>query len=266
MFSRTHDKPPSGRGLRSIVQYVPVMPSWAQRQFRASPRPRCNDAFDGYDLTRLGKLPRKTVHLVLVILATRRNKVFRVMGRHPTTSTMPRATPTGRRFPLSSSMIALFEAQMTRGPRQLNGFERHSMVFSPMTICEANGWRTDKAFISCTVFLRFRLLKKSKPGRCLRPGLYFPATYAAKYPASHAGAVISAGRGQGTIRAGPGAFSGPGAAGAGRASRFAGVRTLAGFGAFFLIRSAIPLPGPRWPEAAQWRLLPALRHPGRAGY
>lgn len=72
------------------------------------------------------------------------------MGRHPTTSTMPRATPTGRRFPLSSSMIALFEVQMTSGPRHLNGFDLHSMVFSPMTIYDANGWRTDKAFISIT--------------------------------------------------------------------------------------------------------------------
>ena len=39
---------------------------------------------------------------------------------------------------------------MTRGPRQLNCFDLHSMVFSPMTICDANGWRTDKAFISIT--------------------------------------------------------------------------------------------------------------------
>ena len=86
------------------------------------------------------------------------------MGRHPTTSTMPRATPTGRRFPLSSSMIAHFEAQMTRGPRQLNGFDLHSMVFSPMTICDANGWRTDKAFISITH-------SDEKPGDPPRPCL-----------------------------------------------------------------------------------------------
>lgn len=54
------------------------MPSWAQRQFRASPRPRGNDAFDGHrhDLTRAYKLPCETIHLVLVILATRRNKIF----------------------------------------------------------------------------------------------------------------------------------------------------------------------------------------------
>ena len=39
---------------------------------------------------------------------------------------------------------------MTSGPRQLNGFDLHSMVFSPMTIYDANGWRTDKAFISIT--------------------------------------------------------------------------------------------------------------------
>ena len=49
-------------GFHSIVQYVPVMPSWVQRQFRASPRPRGNDAFDGHrhDLTRVGKLPCET--------------------------------------------------------------------------------------------------------------------------------------------------------------------------------------------------------------
>ena len=54
------------------------MPSWAQRQFRASPRPRGNDAFDGHrhDLTRAHKLPCETIHLVLVILAARRNEVF----------------------------------------------------------------------------------------------------------------------------------------------------------------------------------------------
>ena len=65
-------------GFHSIVQYVPVMPSWAQRQFRASPTPRCNDAFDGHrhDLTRAHKLPCETIHLVLVILAARRNEVF----------------------------------------------------------------------------------------------------------------------------------------------------------------------------------------------
>ena len=81
--------PPYGRvgpsfrsGFHSIVQYVPVMPSWVQRQFRASPRPRGNDAFDGHrhDLTRVGKLPCETIHLVLVILAARRNKVFPLHG------------------------------------------------------------------------------------------------------------------------------------------------------------------------------------------
>lgn len=30
----------------------------------------------GNDLTRVGKLPRKTVHLVLIVLAARRNEVF----------------------------------------------------------------------------------------------------------------------------------------------------------------------------------------------
>ena len=53
---------------------------------------------------------------------------------------------------------------MTRGPRQLNGFDLHSMVFSPMTICDANGWRTDKAFISITH-------SDEKPGDPPRPCL-----------------------------------------------------------------------------------------------
>lgn len=98
-------------GFHSIVQYVPVMPSWAQRQFRASPTPRCNDAFDGHrhDLTRAHKLPCETIHLVLVILAARRNEVF---PRHGAASHYipqcrgPRLRADVSRCP--SSMIALF--------------------------------------------------------------------------------------------------------------------------------------------------------------
>lgn len=126
------------------------MPSWAQRQFRASPRPRGNDAFDGHrhDLTRAHKLPCETIHLVLVILAARRNEVFPRHGAASHYIHNAEGHAYGQTFP-----VVQFDDRAFRGPRQLNGFDLHSMVFSPMTICDANGWRTDKAFISITPLL-----------------------------------------------------------------------------------------------------------------
>ena len=109
---------------------------------------------------------------------------------------------------------------MTRGPRQLNGFDLHSMVFSPMTICDANGWRTDKAFISITH-------SDEKPG--IHPGLVCYLNHSA----SHAGAVTSIGRGHCMIRDSPGSIS------TRQTSRFFGVFAFFGFGSFFLMRSAI---------------------------
>ena len=100
---------------------------------------------------------------------------------------------------------------MTRGPRQLNGFDLHSMVFSPMTICDANGWRTDKAFISITH-------SDEKPGHPPRPCV-LPEPF--RQPCR--------GRHQHRARA----LHDP------RFPRFFGVFAFFGFGSFFLMRSAI---------------------------